>query len=60
MKRDRLTPETRKVCPECGGSGMRAGCSGDLECFDCGGEGSWEVDDEQLAAEEAEPVRRAA
>jgi hypothetical protein len=39
---------------------MRAGCSGDLECFDCGGEGSWEVEDEQLAVEEAEPVRRAA
>jgi DnaJ-class molecular chaperone len=33
-------------CPECGGSGVRMGCTRELECFDCGGEGQWEVEDD--------------
>lgn len=28
-------------CPECGGSGKRAGIYADLICPDCDGEGSW-------------------
>ena len=33
-------------CPECGGSGYFAGTFRDIECFHCGGEGSWEIDPE--------------
>jgi DnaJ-class molecular chaperone len=37
-------------CPECGGSGVRMGCTREIECFDCGGEGQWEepVEDDPL------------
>jgi hypothetical protein len=42
---------TRTIhCGSCGGSGYRAGTYGDIECFDCSGEGSWE-------AEEPTPAR---
>jgi DnaJ-class molecular chaperone len=41
-------------CPECGGSGYRWGYSREIECFDCGGEGSWETDEAPLTQEEAE------
>lgn len=30
-------------CPECGGSGMRMGCTREIECFDCNGEGEFEA-----------------
>lgn len=30
-------------CPECGGSGARMGCTREIECFDCSGQGSWEA-----------------
>ena len=33
-------------CPECGGSGYFAGTFRDIECFHCGGEGSWEIEPE--------------
>jgi DnaJ-class molecular chaperone len=33
-------------CPECGGSGVRMGCAREIECFDCGGEGQWKVEDD--------------
>lgn len=34
-------------CPECGGSGLRMGTYGDIECHDCGGEASWEAEPEK-------------
>lgn len=38
---------TTRVCPECRGSGMRS-CNGrEFPCYDCSGEGSWEVGPEE-------------
>ena len=30
-------------CDECGGSGVRMGCTREIECFDCGGQGTWDA-----------------
>jgi hypothetical protein len=40
-------------CAECGGSGVRMGCTREIECFGCGGEGQWEVEGRRTVAKAA-------